>query len=94
MSEPTRSERPPGYELFLAPLAVVLDPNKYECVQFALRTLDACSIEKRREQITETKEFHCPLLITALCGYGGVWAEYAGALEGKIADALEAAIAL
>jgi GTP pyrophosphokinase len=27
--------RPPGYELFFAPLAVVFDPNTYEKVQFA-----------------------------------------------------------
>jgi len=28
-------KRPPGYELFFAPLQVVLKPNKYEMVQFA-----------------------------------------------------------
>lgn len=28
-------QRPPGYELFFAPLQVVLDPNDYERVQFA-----------------------------------------------------------
>ena len=27
--------RPPGYELFFAPLAVALNPKEYECVQFA-----------------------------------------------------------
>jgi (p)ppGpp synthase/HD superfamily hydrolase len=31
----TRTQRPPGYELFFAPLQVSLDPSDYEQVQFA-----------------------------------------------------------
>jgi GTP pyrophosphokinase len=54
-----------------------------------LRTLDASSEEKRTRQIIETKEFHLPLLIPALRGYGGQWAEYANGLEKKINEALE-----
>ena len=35
MYEQSSLDRPPGYELFFAPLQVALDPNNYECVQFA-----------------------------------------------------------
>ena len=31
----TKQQRPPGYELFFAPLQVVLDPNDYEGIRFA-----------------------------------------------------------
>jgi (p)ppGpp synthase/HD superfamily hydrolase len=35
MHNQTPQQRPPGYELFFAPLQVALDPNSYERVQFA-----------------------------------------------------------
>jgi len=35
MNAPNQQQRPPGYELFFAPLAVVLNPTEYENVQFA-----------------------------------------------------------
>lgn len=35
MTEQILQQRPPGYELFFAPLQVALDPNSYERVQFA-----------------------------------------------------------
>jgi len=35
MSARVQPKRPPGYELFFAPLVVVFDPNTYESVQFA-----------------------------------------------------------
>lgn len=54
-----------------------------------LRTLDASSKEKQTRQIIETNEFHLPLLVPALRGYGGQWAEYADGLEKKIKEALE-----
>ena len=33
--DPNLKQRPPGYELFFAPLAVAYDPTTYENVQFA-----------------------------------------------------------
>ncbi len=35
MNAKIQQQRPPGYELFFAPLAVVFDPNTYESIQFA-----------------------------------------------------------
>ncbi|MFZ3044189.1 MAG: hypothetical protein WA058_03760 [Minisyncoccia bacterium] len=35
MPNQSLQQRPPGYELFFAPLQVVLDPNNYERIQFA-----------------------------------------------------------
>lgn len=52
------------------------------------RSLSGCTKQKRQKQIEETREYHLKLLVPALRGYGGQWAEYADALEAKIIDAL------
>ncbi len=49
-----------------------------------LRDGSGCSVDKRLRQMNETVEWHLPLLVPALSQHGGVWAEYADALEKKI----------
>jgi (p)ppGpp synthase/HD superfamily hydrolase len=55
-----------------------------------LRTLEACSEEKQRDQIEETRSYHLPLLIPALRSHGDKWTEYADMLEEKILSAITA----
>jgi len=53
-----------------------------------LRTLSACSEEKRKRQIKETCGYHLPLLVPALRTCGEPWAAYADAMERKIKEAI------
>lgn len=52
------------------------------------RSMWGCSVEKREQQIKETREYHLRLLVPSLRLYGGKWTEYADILEAKIIDAL------
>lgn len=53
------------------------------------RSMHGCSVEKRKKQIKETREYHLKLLIPALSRYGGEWVEYAKDLSEMIVDALD-----
>lgn len=54
-----------------------------------LRTLAACTPEKQREQIKETRTYHLPMLLPALMKHGGQWREYAQMLDLKLHEAIE-----
>ncbi len=53
-----------------------------------VRTLKACTVKKRREQILETRKYHLLLLVPALKKYGEPWATYASKLDKKIREAI------
>lgn len=53
-----------------------------------VRTLNACTKEKQRKQIAETKKYHLKLLVPALAACGEPWATYAKALDSKIREAI------
>jgi guanosine-3',5'-bis(diphosphate) 3'-pyrophosphohydrolase len=55
-----------------------------------LRTLGACSSEKRRSQVEQTEMCHAPILLPALRACGEPWARYADILEPKIRETLDA----
>lgn len=54
MNAQIKKQRPPGYELFFAPLAVVLNPTEYENVQFAYFISKFSSKEKFRRDGTRS----------------------------------------
>lgn len=54
-----------------------------------LRDLHGCTEEKRIKQIEETKQFHIPILISALKKQDDIWQRYANILEEKINDAIK-----
>ncbi len=53
-----------------------------------LRTLKSSTTEQIQDQITETEQYHLPILIPALMAHGSPWAEHAQALETKIRASL------
>lgn len=54
-----------------------------------VRTLAHRSLEKRREQVAETRKYHLKLLVPALKRCDGQWRALAVAVECKIRDALK-----
>jgi GTP diphosphokinase / guanosine-3',5'-bis(diphosphate) 3'-diphosphatase len=54
-----------------------------------LRNVKRCTPEKRKRQVIETNEYHGPLLIPALHGYGSPWKEQAECLDTLLEQALE-----
>lgn len=55
-----------------------------------LRTLYACTEEKRLRQIEETYSYHLPILVPALEKCGKPWSGYAKLLKEKILEAIAA----
>ncbi len=53
-----------------------------------IRDIGSCTREQIEKIITETEEYHTPLLIKELKKYGGEWNRMADLLSQKIADAL------
>lgn len=53
-----------------------------------VRSLKTNTAEKRRRQITETREFHIPLLLPALASFADPWCGYEIPLRTKLEDAL------
>lgn len=53
-----------------------------------LRTLATCPKEKQEKQVSETRQYHIPLLVPALRTYGGSWKDYADMLEREIEKAI------
>lgn len=53
-----------------------------------VRTLHTTTPEKRARQIQETREYHVPILIPALAGFGGIWMQYADTLSALLTNAL------
>ncbi len=53
-----------------------------------LRTLHACSSQKRKVQIRETKRYHLRMLIPALKKFGEPWATHSHELKEKMLEAI------
>jgi (p)ppGpp synthase/HD superfamily hydrolase len=53
-----------------------------------LRSLSACTKEKRLRQIAETKSLLLPMLIPALRSYGGEWRKLANTMREKMEEAI------
>lgn len=53
-----------------------------------LRSLEACTPEKRARTIKETKEFHIPILIPALRAHGTKWSKLSYRLADMIHEAM------
>ncbi len=55
-----------------------------------VRSLGGTKPEKRQRQIKETEEYHLPILLPALRGFGNPWIGYADTLEAKMREAIAA----